>query len=247
MRQVPHLLRLGAPTTNHELPRSSCRTTHHTTPSSSSSLPPLSRSLPRLLFCSPARPPTAPRPQKRQSEQKENDVTTMMLAQHYLVLRQSSRQFGRSAADVVAGGRHGRSSTVVASLNSMTLNTTTHRQGGATGTTRQFSVREYPEANPLARNIKTAFNLVDPTALMGQDGLALTKIVATIGPTSEQREPLQKVAQSGMKVMRLNFSHATQDEVELRLENLALCQVRVVIVPPSCVCVSMSVRCKCDV
>jgi pyruvate kinase len=53
----------------------------------------------------------------------------------------------------------------------------------------------------------------------------LTKIVATIGPTSEQLEPLQKVVNAGMKIMRLNFSHATKEEVELRLKNLALSQV----------------------
>ena len=53
----------------------------------------------------------------------------------------------------------------------------------------------------------------------------LTKIVATVGPTSEQLEPLQKVVKAGIKIMRLNFSHATTDEVELRLKNLALSQV----------------------
>jgi len=52
----------------------------------------------------------------------------------------------------------------------------------------------------------------------------LTKIVATIGPTSEQLEPLQKVVKAGMKIMRLNFSHATKEEVELRLKNLSLSQ-----------------------
>jgi len=54
----------------------------------------------------------------------------------------------------------------------------------------------------------------------------LTKIVATIGPTSEQFEPLQEVVRSGMRVMRLNFSHATVEEVELRCGNLARCQGR---------------------
>lgn len=54
----------------------------------------------------------------------------------------------------------------------------------------------------------------------------LTKIVATIGPTSEQFEPLQEVVRSGMRVMRLNFSHATKEEVELRTGNLARCQGR---------------------
>jgi len=49
----------------------------------------------------------------------------------------------------------------------------------------------------------------------------LTKIVATIGPASEQAEELAGCVTAGMRVMRLNFSHATVEEVELRLTNLA--------------------------
>ena len=49
-------------------------------------------------------------------------------------------------------------------------------------------------------------------------------MVATIGPTSEQKESLQRVVKEGMKIMRLNFSHATPEEVELRCTNLALAQ-----------------------
>ena len=48
----------------------------------------------------------------------------------------------------------------------------------------------------------------------------LSKIVATIGPTSEQLEPMRDIVRSGMRVMRLNFSHATVEEVELRMKNL---------------------------
>jgi pyruvate kinase len=47
-----------------------------------------------------------------------------------------------------------------------------------------------------------------------------TKIVATIGPTSEQAGPLRRVVEAGMRVMRLNFSHATAEEVRLRCANL---------------------------
>lgn len=74
--------------------------------------------------------------------------------------------------------------------------------------------------------MKTTFELVDPTGIDRKDAFQLTKIVATIGPTSERLEPLRGVVRAGMKVMRLNFSHATTEEVELRLKNLALCQVR---------------------
>lgn len=48
----------------------------------------------------------------------------------------------------------------------------------------------------------------------------LSKIVATIGPTSEQLPVLKDIVRSGMRVMRLNFSHATVEEVELRMKNL---------------------------
>lgn len=76
--------------------------------------------------------------------------------------------------------------------------------------------------------LKTSFNLIDvATATNDQKKHArhpLTKIVATIGPTSEKLDPLNKVVNAGMKIMRLNFSHATKDEVEIRLKHLALSQ-----------------------
>lgn len=75
--------------------------------------------------------------------------------------------------------------------------------------------------------VTTKFDLPDP-ADRGQDGARnkhqLVKIVATIGPTSEQREPLKAVTAAGMRIMRLNFSHATIEEVELRTTNLAFAQ-----------------------
>lgn len=54
----------------------------------------------------------------------------------------------------------------------------------------------------------------------------LTKIVATIGPTSEQYHVLQNLVRCGLRVMRLNFSHATVEEVELRCKNLDMCKGR---------------------
>lgn len=85
------------------------------------------------------------------------------------------------------------------------------------------SLSSVPQVDNEARALKTTFNLPDPAEMNAHQ---LTKIVATIGPTSEQEEPLKKVVNAGMKIMRLNFSHATTDEVELRLKNLALSQVR---------------------
>jgi len=54
----------------------------------------------------------------------------------------------------------------------------------------------------------------------------LSKIVATIGPTSEQLPVLKDIVRCGMRVMRLNFSHATVEEVELRMKNLRLSKGR---------------------
>ena len=88
-----------------------------------------------------------------------------------------------------------------------------------------------------ARPRASAFDLPDPRDAMSyRDGLGyaadakwrpqLSKIVATIGPTSEQLPVLKDVVRSGMRIMRLNFSHATVEEVELRLANLAACKGR---------------------
>jgi len=59
-------------------------------------------------------------------------------------------------------------------------------------------------------------------ALRSRLRLPLTKIVATIGPASEELPTLPRVVDAGMRLMRLNFSHATEEEVELRIKNLAL-------------------------
>ena len=58
------------------------------------------------------------------------------------------------------------------------------------------------------------------TLRVRQQASALTKIVATIGPASEKFEVLTELVRSGMDVMRLNFSHATQAEADLRVSNL---------------------------
>jgi hypothetical protein len=41
--------------------------------------------------------------------------------------------------------------------------------------------------------------------------LPLTKIVATIGPASENMPMLGHVVNAGMRIMRINFSHAVSD------------------------------------
>ena len=105
------------------------------------------------------------------------------------------------------------------------------RRVAVAGSVRRCFLHSSPS---LAKAIETKFDLPDPQHLnsasdgFGGDSWAprLTKIVATIGPTSEQLPVLQKVVEAGMRIMRLNFSHATVEEVELRTKNLKLCQVR---------------------
>ena len=48
----------------------------------------------------------------------------------------------------------------------------------------------------------------------------LTKIVATIGPASEENPTLPACVAAGLDVLRCNFSHATPDEFHLRRKNL---------------------------
>ncbi|MDZ7597789.1 MAG: pyruvate kinase [Desulfobacterales bacterium] len=48
--------------------------------------------------------------------------------------------------------------------------------------------------------------------------MSKTKIVCTIGPSSESAEVIRRLIQAGMNVARLNFSHGTHDE---HLEKIA--------------------------
>jgi len=47
-----------------------------------------------------------------------------------------------------------------------------------------------------------------------------TKIVCTIGPSSESREKVQALLAAGMDVARLNFSHGTHEEHGRRIKIL---------------------------
>ena len=45
-----------------------------------------------------------------------------------------------------------------------------------------------------------------------------TKIVATIGPASNTRETLKALAEEGVSIFRLNFSHGTHEEHQEKID-----------------------------
>ena len=45
-----------------------------------------------------------------------------------------------------------------------------------------------------------------------------TKIVCTIGPSSESKEVLEQLITHGMNVARMNFSHGNHDEHQKRID-----------------------------
>jgi len=47
-----------------------------------------------------------------------------------------------------------------------------------------------------------------------------TKIVCTIGPSSEKRSILEKMIKHGMNVARLNFSHGSYKHHKLLIKNI---------------------------
>ena len=47
--------------------------------------------------------------------------------------------------------------------------------------------------------------------------LKKTKIVCTIGPSSEKKEVLKLLAENGMNVCRLNFSHGSHEEHQKKI------------------------------
>lgn len=47
-----------------------------------------------------------------------------------------------------------------------------------------------------------------------------TKIIATLGPSSDDPKIMEKLIDSGVNVFRINFSHATQEEKEHRIKTL---------------------------
>jgi len=52
---------------------------------------------------------------------------------------------------------------------------------------------------------------------------ALTKLICTIGPASHSPEKIQDLVNEGMRIMRINCSHATREEMEERVQWLRQC------------------------
>ena len=50
--------------------------------------------------------------------------------------------------------------------------------------------------------------------------IKMTKVVCTIGPKTESVEMLTKLVESGMNVMRLNFSHGDFEEHGTRIKRI---------------------------
>ena len=46
-----------------------------------------------------------------------------------------------------------------------------------------------------------------------------TKIVATLGPGCDNKTMLSKLVKAGVNVFRINFSHATYEEVDKHVES----------------------------
>ena len=47
-----------------------------------------------------------------------------------------------------------------------------------------------------------------------------TKIICTIGPASESKEMMTKLVETGMNIIRLNFSHGDYEEHWNRIKNI---------------------------
>lgn len=68
--------------------------------------------------------------------------------------------------------------------------------------------------------MSTARTHVQHLSKLGESTFTHTKIVCTIGPSSESREVMRELIRSGMRIARLNFSHGSHKHHRLLVENL---------------------------
>ncbi len=88
------------------------------------------------------------------------------------------------------------------------------------------TARKKDRRNFLERGCKHASTISKRSLQVGEEAFNLggnmkrTKIVCTIGPSSESPEMLEQMMLEGMDVCRLNFSHGTHEEHQERIDNI---------------------------
>jgi len=55
---------------------------------------------------------------------------------------------------------------------------------------------------------------------MKSDEFLMTKIIATIGPATESFEQIYKLIEAGVRVFRINFSHGSFEDYDMRINNI---------------------------
>ncbi|DAZ93153.1 TPA: hypothetical protein N0F65_006352 [Lagenidium giganteum] len=96
---------------------------------------------------------------------------------------------------------------------------------------RHLALRAAVAAAPARRQavanknlVARAYSSVDSYKNPRSERFSMTKIVGTIGPVSESKEMVQALTDEGLRIMRINFSHAEHDEALMRIENLRACK-----------------------
>jgi pyruvate kinase len=82
--------------------------------------------------------------------------------------------------------------------------------------------RRFAPFSSKSKSLPMSFQLALNYKTVNPNQLCLTKLTATIGPASEQLPIIHDVVDAGVNIMRINFSHATYEEANLRVTNLNL-------------------------
>ncbi|TYZ57950.1 hypothetical protein PybrP1_002019 [[Pythium] brassicae (nom. inval.)] len=81
---------------------------------------------------------------------------------------------------------------------------------------RRLALRALPSGPATARCFSKLEGYKNPRS----NKFSMTKIVGTIGPVSESAEMTQRLVDEGLRIMRINFSHAEYDEALMRINHL---------------------------